>query len=91
MPDQPWQKLTMDYFNIEAKQYLLICDCFSKVSYVYPVTGTFLYSLKDHMIELFSIEDYLDEAMDHHLTESSSSFFSPAKDQAFDKLINCFI
>ena len=72
-------EISVDYFNIEAKQYLLICDCFSKVSYVYPVIGTFLYSLKDHMIELFSIEDYLDETMDHHSTERILSFFSPAK------------
>ena len=84
MPDQPWQKFTMDYFNIEAKQYLLICDCFSKVSYVCPGIGTFLYSLKDHMIELFSIEDYLDETMDHHSTEISLSFFLQPRDQAFN-------
>ena len=57
IPEGPWRKLGMDYFNFDGNAYVLICDYFS---IIYRAKTSF-WSLRDHLIDLFSIEGYPDE------------------------------
>ena len=50
----------MDYFNFDSNSYVLICDYFSKFRFLYRAKTSF-WSLRDHLIDLFSIEGYPDE------------------------------
>ena len=60
IPEGPWRKLGMDYFNFDGNSYVLICDYFSKFPFLYRAKTSF-WSLRDHLINLFSIEGYPDE------------------------------
>ena len=60
IPEGPWRKLGMDYFNFNANSYVLICDYFSKFPFMYKAKASF-WSLRDHLIDLFSIEEYPDK------------------------------
>ena len=60
IPEGPWRKLGMDYFNFDGNSYVLICDYFLKFPFLYRAK-TSLWSLRDHLIDLFSIEGYPDE------------------------------
>ena len=60
IPGGPWRKLSMDYFNFNGNSYVLICDYFSKFPFLYRAKTSF-WSLRDHLIDLFSIEGYPDE------------------------------
>ena len=35
IPDGPWQKLGMDFFDLQGKCYILICDYFSKFPFMF--------------------------------------------------------
>ena len=35
IPDRPWQKLSMDFFDLKGKCYILICDYFSKFPFMF--------------------------------------------------------
>ena len=50
----------MDYFYFDGNLYVLICDYFSKFPFLYRAKTSF-WSLRDHLIDLFSIEGYPDE------------------------------
>ena len=50
----------MDYFNFDGNSYVLICDYFSKFPFLYRAKTSF-WSLRDRLIDLFSIEGYPDE------------------------------
>ena len=56
----PWRKLGMDYFNFDGNSYVLICDYFLKFPFLYRAKTSF-WSLRDRLINLFSIEGYPDE------------------------------
>ena len=56
----PWRKLGIDYFTFDGNSYVLICDYFSKFPFLYRAKTTF-WSLRDRLIDLFSIEGYPDE------------------------------
>ena len=60
IPEGPWRKLGMDYFHFNGNTYVLICDYFSKFPFMFKAKTSF-WSLKDHLIDLFSIEGYPDE------------------------------
>ena len=60
IPEGPWRKLGIDYFAFDGNSYVLICDYFSKFPFLYRVKTSF-WSLRDHLINLFSIEGYPDE------------------------------
>ena len=60
IPEGPWRRLGMDYFNFDGNSYVLICDYFSKFPLMFKVKTSF-WSLRDHLINLFSIEGYPDE------------------------------
>ena len=50
----------MDYFNFDDNSYVLICDYFSKFPFMFKAKTSF-WSLRDHLINLFSIEGHPDE------------------------------
>ena len=56
----PWRKLGIDYFTFDGSSYVLICDYFSKFPFLYRAKTSF-WSLRDRLIDLFSIEGYPDE------------------------------
>ena len=60
IPEGPWRKLGMDYFNFDGNSYVLICDYFLKFPFLYRAKTSF-WSLRDRLIDLFSIEGYPDE------------------------------
>ena len=35
VPDGPWQKVGMDFFDFQGKCYILICNYFSKFPFMY--------------------------------------------------------
>ena len=60
IPEDPWRKLGIDYFTFDGNSYVLICDYFSKFPFLYRAKTSF-WSLRDRLIDLFSIEGYPDE------------------------------
>ena len=60
IPEGPWRKLGINYFAFDGNSYVLICDYFSKFPFLYRAKTSF-WSLRDHLIDLFSIEGYPDE------------------------------
>ena len=60
IPEGPWRKLGIDYFAFDGNSYVLICDYFSKFPFLYRAKTSF-WSLRDRLINLFSIEGYPDE------------------------------
>ena len=60
IPEGPWKKLGIDYFAFDGNSYVLIYDYFSKFPFLYRAKTSF-WSLRDHLIDLFSIEGYPDE------------------------------
>ena len=48
------------FFNFDGNSYALICDYFSKFPFLYRAKTSF-WSLRDRLIDLFSIEGYPDE------------------------------
>ena len=53
----------MDYFYVNGSLYILICDYFSKFPSLFQTKTTSFANLKDHPLELFSIEGTPDEVM----------------------------
>ena len=60
IPEGPWRKLGIDYFTFDGNSYVLICDYFSKFPFLYRAKTSF-WSLRDRLVDLFSIEGYPDE------------------------------
>ena len=60
IPEGPWRKLGIDYFAFDGNSYVLICDYLSKFPFLYRAKTSF-WSLRDRLIDLFSIEGYPDE------------------------------
>ena len=60
IPEGPWRKLGIDYFVFDGNSYVLICDYFLKFPFLYRAKTSF-WSLRDRLIDLFSIEGYPDE------------------------------
>ena len=63
VPRQPWECIAIDHFNLESKQSLLICDYFSKFSFVFQTKTMAFGFLRDCLKELFSMEGSPDEIM----------------------------
>ena len=60
IPEGPWRKLGIDYFAFDGNSYILTCDYFLKFPFLYRAKTSF-WSLRDRLINLFSIEGYPDE------------------------------
>ena len=52
--------MVLIYFAFDGNSYVLICDYFSKFPFLYRAKTSF-WSLRDRLIDLFSIEGYPDE------------------------------
>ena len=71
IPDRPWQKLGMDFFDLQGKCYILICDYFSNFPFMFSCKTSWG-SLKDRLIDLFSNEGFPKEI----ISDNSSPFNS---------------
>ena len=63
VPQEPWERIAMDYFYMNGRLYILICDYFSKFPFLFQVKTMSFANLKDHLEELFSVEGIPDEIM----------------------------
>ena len=63
VPQEPWERIAMDYFYMNGRLYILICDYFSKFPFLFQVKTTSFANLKDHLEELLSVEGIPDEIM----------------------------
>ena len=63
VPQEPTERIAMDYFYMNGRLYILICDYFSKFPFLFQVKTTSFANLKDHLEELFSVEGIPDEIM----------------------------
>ena len=63
VPQEPWERIAMDYFYMNGRLYILICDYCSKFPFLFQVKTTSFSNLKDHLEELFSVEGIPDEIM----------------------------
>ena len=63
VPQEPWERIAMDYFYMNGRLYILICDYFSKFPFLFQVKTTSFANLKDHLEELFSVEGIPNEIM----------------------------
>ena len=75
IPDGPWQKLGMDFFDLQGKCYILICDYFSKFPYMFSCKTSWG-SLKDCLIELFANEGYPKEIISDNGSPFNSQEFA---------------
>ena len=53
----------MDYFYMNGRLYILICEYFSKFPFLFQVKTTSFANLKDYLVELISVEGTSDEIM----------------------------
>ena len=63
VPQEPWERIVMDYFYMNGRLYILICDYFSKLPFLFQVKTMSFANLKDHLEELFSVEGIPNEIM----------------------------
>ena len=63
VPQEPWERIAMDYFYMNGRLYVLICDYFSKFPFMFQTKTTSFANLKDHLVELFSVEGTPNEIM----------------------------
>ena len=66
----------MDYFYMNGRLYFLICDYFSKFPFLFQVKTTSFANLKDHLVELFSVEGTPDEIMSNNGSPFNGKEFS---------------
>ena len=66
----------MDYFYMNGRLYILICDYFSKFPFLFQVKTTSFANLKDHLEELFSVEGIPDEIMSDNGSPFNGKEFS---------------
>ena len=75
IPDGPWQKLGMDFFDLKGKCYIIICDYFSKFPFMFSCKTSWG-SLKDHLIDLFSNKGFPKEIISDNGSPSNSQEFA---------------
>ena len=75
IPEGPWRKLGIDYFAFDGNSYVLICDYFSKFPFLYRAKTSF-WSLRNRLIDLFSIEGYPDEIVSDNVPPFQSKEFA---------------
>ena len=63
VPQEPWERIAMDYFYMNGRLYILICDYFSNFPFLFQVKTMSFANLKDHLEELFNVEGIPDEIM----------------------------
>ena len=76
MPKQPWERITMDYFYMNGRLCILICDYFSKFPFLFQTKTMSFANLKGHLQELFSVEGTPDEVMSNNGPSFNGKEFS---------------
>ena len=66
----------MDYFYMNGRLYILICDYYSKFPFLFQVKTKSFGNLRDHLEELFSVEGIPDEIMSDNGPPSNGKGFS---------------
>ena len=66
----------MDYFYVNCRLYVLICNYFSKFPFLFQTKTTGFVNLKDHLQELFAVEGTPDEIMSDNGTPFNGKEFS---------------
>ena len=61
VPDGPWEKLGMDYFDFDGKKFLLLIDYFSKFMYVEEMRTSTAKATINKLKKIFSIEGSPDD------------------------------
>ena len=46
VPQEPWERIAMNYFYMNGRLYILVCDYFSKFSFLFQVKTTSFYQLE---------------------------------------------
>ena len=46
VPHQPWERIAMDYFYMNGRLYILICDYFSKFPFIFQIKTMSFANLK---------------------------------------------
>ena len=75
IPDGPWQKLGMDFFDFQGKSDILICDYFSKFPFMYQCKTSWG-CLSDCLIDLFANEGYPREIISDNGSPFNSQDFA---------------
>ena len=56
VPDGPWEKIGVDFFDFDGKKYLLVIDYFSKYIYIEEMRKTTAETTINKFRNIFSIE-----------------------------------
>ena len=56
VPQQCWEHITMDYFYVNGRLHILVCDYFSKFLFLFWTKTRSFANLEDHLQELFAVE-----------------------------------
>ena len=75
IPEGPWQKIGMDFFDFKGKCFILICDYFSKFPFMFNCKTSWG-SLRDRLIDLFSNEGYPREIISDNGSPFNSQEFA---------------
>ena len=54
IPDGPWQKLGVDFFDHNGQNYMAVVDYFSKCPYLYEMKNTNAQHTTNHLKKIFS-------------------------------------
>ena len=82
VPDGPWQKIGMDYFDFDGKKFLLVIDYFSKFMYVEEMRTSTAKATVNKLKQIFSIEG------SPHIVISDNAVFNSAEFQQFSQKWN---
>ena len=82
IPDGPWKKLGVDYFDFDGKKFLLIIDYFSKFMYVEEMQTSTAKATVNKLKQIFSIEG------SPHILISDNTIFNSAEFQQFSQQWN---
>ena len=83
VPNGPWEKIDVDFFNHNGQKYLTTVDYLPKYPYLVPVKNTNAIYTINHLKDIFSIERVPSELMSDNRPPSNSSDFA-----AFDQMWN---
>ena len=50
VPQEPWERIAMDYFYMNGRLYILICGYFSKFPFLFQTKTMSFANLKDHLV-----------------------------------------
>ena len=75
IPDGPWQKLSMDFFDFQGKSYILIYNYFPKFPFMNQCKTSWG-CLSDHLIDLFANEGFPREIISDNGSPFNSQDFT---------------